>query len=98
MLFRSRLKPRNQEEVERGRRMGIPDMSKIYKISELAAGNVMFCATGVTPGPMLNGVRYFGGGAHTHSLVMRSETGTIRFIEATHSFDRKPRFLEPTHG
>lgn len=90
--FQGRLKTRNQDEVERARRMGITDINKIYGISELAQGNVMFCATGVTQGTFLNGVRYFGGGAHTHSVVMRSESGTTRYIEATHHFDRKPRF------
>jgi fructose-1,6-bisphosphatase class II len=92
--FQGRLKPRNGDEIERARRMGIDDINHIYTIDQLAKGNVMFCATGVTAGPLLNGVRYFGGGAHTHSLVMRSETGTVRYIEATHHFDRKPKFLE----
>ncbi len=89
--FQGRLKPRNTDEVERARRMGIQDIHKIYGIEELASGHVMFCATGVTPGPFLNGVRFFGGGAYTHSVVMRSESGTTRYIEATHHFDRKPR-------
>ncbi|MEW6055982.1 MAG: class II fructose-bisphosphatase [Bdellovibrionota bacterium] len=89
--FQGRLKPRNQGEVDRAKKMGIHDMSRIYKINELAQGNVMFCATGVTQGTFLNGVRFFGGGALTHSVVMRSESGTIRYIEAEHHFDRKPR-------
>jgi fructose-1,6-bisphosphatase class II len=89
--FQGRLKPRNQDEVERARRMGILDISKVYKIHELAQGKVMFCATGVTQGAFLNGVRFFSGGAHTHSVVMRSESGTSRYIEAEHHFDRKPR-------
>jgi len=91
--FQGRLKPRNNDEIERARRMGITDINRIYSITELAKGNVMFCATGVTAGPLLTGVRYFGGGAHTQSLVMRSETGTIRYIDATHYFEKKPRFL-----
>jgi fructose-1,6-bisphosphatase class II len=90
--FQGRLKPRNRDEVERARQMGIANIDKVYKIDELAAGNVMFCATGVTQGTFLNGVRYFGGGALTHSVVMRSESGTIRHIEAEHHFDKKPRF------
>jgi fructose-1,6-bisphosphatase class II len=90
--FQGRLKPRNTDEIERARRMGISDIHRIYGITELAKGNVMFCATGVTQGPFLNGVRYFSGGAHTHSVVMRSESGTVRFIEATHHFDKKPKF------
>jgi fructose-1,6-bisphosphatase/sedoheptulose 1,7-bisphosphatase-like protein len=72
--------------------MGISDIKKIYGINDLASGNVMFCATGVTQGTFLDGVRYISGGARTHSVVMRSESGTIRHIEAEHHFDRKPRF------
>jgi fructose-1,6-bisphosphatase/sedoheptulose 1,7-bisphosphatase-like protein len=72
--------------------MGITDLSRVYGINELAKGNVMFCATGVTQGTFLNGVRFTRGGAYTHSVVMRSESGTIRYIEAEHHFDRKPRY------
>ena len=53
----------------------------LYKIDELAKGNVMFAATGVTNGDFLKGVRFFTGGAETHSVVMRSQTGTVRYIE-----------------
>jgi fructose-1,6-bisphosphatase/sedoheptulose 1,7-bisphosphatase-like protein len=52
----------------------------------------MFAATGVTNGSMLRGVRRFGGGASTHSVVMRSKTGTVRYIQATHDFTRKQAF------
>ena len=52
----------------------------------------MFAATGVTSGTMLQGVRRFAGGAVTHSMVMRSKTGTVRIIEAQHNFDRKPNY------
>ncbi|HRK02933.1 MAG TPA: class II fructose-bisphosphatase [Oligoflexia bacterium] len=90
--FQGRLKPRNNDEIERARRMGIQDIHRVYKINELAKGNVMFCATGVTQGAFLDGVRFLGGGAITHSVVMRSESGTSRYIEAEHHFDRKPRF------
>lgn len=79
-------------EIERGRKMGITDSNRVYKMEDLARGNVMFVATGVTNGSFLRGVRYFGGGAHTHSVVMRSETGTVREIHARHQFDRKPRY------
>jgi fructose-1,6-bisphosphatase II / sedoheptulose-1,7-bisphosphatase len=58
----------------------------------MARGDVMFAATGVTNGTMLRGVRRFSGGAATHSLVMRSRSGTVRYIEATHNFDRKTGF------
>lgn len=90
--FQGRLEFRNDKEKDRARRMGISDLNKIYKINDLASGHVMFCATGVTQGTFLNGVRFFSGGAKTHSVVMRSESGTVRFIEAEHHFDRKPRY------
>lgn len=89
--FQGRLIFRTDLEKSRAHEMGIRDLNKIYKIEELAAGRVMFCATGVTDGSMLRGVKFFGGGAKTHSVVMRSETGTVRFIEAHHDFRRKPR-------
>jgi fructose-1,6-bisphosphatase II / sedoheptulose-1,7-bisphosphatase len=59
-------------------------------MNDLAHGDVMFAATGVTNGTMLSGVRRFAGGAITHSVVMRSKSGTVRTIEATHNFRRKP--------
>jgi fructose-1,6-bisphosphatase class II len=82
----------NDTEIERARKMGISDPKKVYGLDDLARGNVMFVATGVTNGSYLQGVRYFGGGAHTHSIVMRSESGTIREIHAKHHFDRKPNY------
>ncbi len=91
--MQGRLKPRNDHEVERARRMGIKDVDRIYRIGDLAkSGDVMFAATGVTDGDLLRGVRFFGGGARTHSVVMRYRSGTVRFIEATHRFDRKPSY------
>lgn len=90
--FQGRLVFRKDDERARARKMGITDFDRIYKIDELAHGNVMFCATGVTQGAFLQGVRFFSGGARTHSVVMRSQSGTIRFIEAEHHFDRKPRY------
>ncbi|MBI3120995.1 MAG: class II fructose-bisphosphatase, partial [candidate division NC10 bacterium] len=66
--MQGRLKPRNDQEVERARRMGIGDIDRIYRIADLAKGNdIMFAATGVTDGDLLRGVRFFGGGARTHS-------------------------------
>ena len=90
--FQGQLAFRNEDEKTRATKMGVTDLHKVYKIDELAQGKVLFCATGVTQGTFLNGVRYFSGGARTHSVVMRSETGTIRWIEADHHFDRKPRY------
>lgn len=80
------------KEKERCEAMGISDVTKKWHLEELAAGDVMFAATGVTNGDILKGVRYFRGGAQTHSLVMRSRSGTIRMIETKHHFDRKPHF------
>lgn len=85
-----RLVFRNDDERARADRWGITDLNRIYKTDDLAKGdNVMFAATGVTDGAMLRGVRRFAGGAKTSSLVMRSKSGTVRYIEATHNFKRK---------
>lgn len=90
--FQGQLIFRNENEKQRARGMGIKDFDRIYGIQDLAQGNVMFCATGVTQGTFLEGVHFTRGGAKTHSVVMRSESGTIRFIQAEHHFDRKPRY------
>ena len=90
--FQGRLTFRNDLEKDRARRMGISDLNRVYPIHELASGHVMFCATGVTQGTFLDGVRFVRGGATTHSVVMRSESGTVRWIQAEHHFDRKPRY------
>jgi fructose-1,6-bisphosphatase II len=90
--MQGRLVPRSAEEVARAARMGITDISRIYAAEELASGEVMFAATGVTTGDFLRGVRFFGGGCETHSVVMRSKTGTVRFIQSRHKFDKKPGY------
>ena len=87
--FQGRLLFRNDDERERAHRCGIEDLNRKYGLTELARGNVMFAATGVTDGTMLRGVRRFGSGATTQSMVMRSKTGTVRIIEARHNFRRK---------
>jgi len=83
---------RSEEEKQRGMKMGITDPDKIYSLEELATGNVMFAATGVTTGTFLKGVDFFGGGATTNSLVMRSSSGTVRWIDTTHRFESKPAY------
>lgn len=89
--FQGRLIFANDEEKARAKRMGIEDLSRKYTLMDLAGGqDVMFAATGVTDGSMLRGVRRFPGGAYTHSIIMRSRTGTVRMIEAEHNFVRKP--------
>lgn len=90
--MQGRLKFRNDHEIERAKKMGVTEIHKIWQLEEMAKGNVMFCATGVTQGNFLNGVRFTPGGAETHSIVMRSETGTVREIHATHRFDKKPNY------
>ncbi len=90
--MQGRLKPRNDGEIERAKKMGIKDINKKFSIEELAAGDVMFAATGVTDGDYLQGVHFFPGGATTQSVVMRSSTRTIRIINATHYFEHKPNY------
>jgi fructose-1,6-bisphosphatase II / sedoheptulose-1,7-bisphosphatase len=90
--MQGRLIFRNDDERGRAERCGITDFDRKYELLDLASGDVMFAATGVTNGTMLNGVRRFAGGAKTHSLVMRSKSGTVRYIEAEHNFNRKTGF------
>ena len=90
--MKARLCFRNEEEKSRARKMGLTDLEKVFSLNDLAKGEVMFAATGVTRGDLLQGVRFFGGGAHTHSVVMRSLSKTVRYIEATHHFDSKPNY------
>jgi len=90
--FQGRLAPRNDEEIERAKKMGVTDIKKKFQIEELAAGDVMFAATGVTDGDYLRGVHFFPGGATTQSVVMRSKTKTVRVINATHYFEHKPNY------
>ena len=87
--MQGRLIFRNDEEKKRAREMGITDLNRKYRLLDLAHGDVMFAATGVTDGALLNGVHRFAGGANTHSVVMRSLTGTVRLIAAEHDFRRK---------
>jgi fructose-1,6-bisphosphatase II / sedoheptulose-1,7-bisphosphatase len=90
--MQGRLLFRNDDERGRAHRLGITDLNRKYGLLDLAHGDVMFAATGVTNGSMLRGVRRFPGGAHTHSVVMRSKTGTVRYVEAKHDFTRKQPF------
>ena len=87
-----RFRPRNQEEADQLRRMEIYDFHKKYTTEDMVTGNVMFAATGVTTGEYLKGVRFFRGGAATHSVVMRSKTQTIRFMETFHHFAVHPEY------
>ncbi|NVB77119.1 MAG: class II fructose-bisphosphatase [Kofleriaceae bacterium] len=98
--LQGRLRFRNDEERARAKKMGVKEESFIYGLEDLAKGNVMFAATGVTKGYLLDGVRFFGDSAKTESIVMRSKSGTVRVINATHHFNTKPKYswatgLEP---
>jgi len=87
--IQARFRYRNEEERERGRKMGHGDETKVYHTADLASGdNLVFAATGVTSGDLLESVRFFGGGARTHSLVMAYQTKTVRFVDTVHMFDR----------
>jgi fructose-1,6-bisphosphatase II / sedoheptulose-1,7-bisphosphatase len=88
-----RLVFRNDDEIARAEKWGITDLKKVYTTDELAKpDNVMFAATGVTDGATLRGVHRTPGGAVTHSIVMRSKSGTVRHIESHHNFRRKTGF------
>ena len=93
--FLGRLMWQNEEEEkQRALKMGVEDPDKIYTRDDLAQGDVMFCATGVTDGPFLKGVRFLGNKRIlTQSVVMRSKTGTIRFIDSEHNMNLKPTFF-----
>ena len=90
--FQGILKFRNKEEAERAKAMGIDDPNRVYALEDLARSDVMFAATGVTFGDYLKGVRFFSGGAHTQSIVMRSRSRMICTIDTTHYFEFKPRY------
>lgn len=90
--MQARLIARNSDEADKARDCGVRDLAKIYTIEEMAAGSVMFAGTGVTNGDYLRGVRFYRGGATTHSVVMRSRTHTIRFLTSSHRFDLKPEY------
>ena len=82
----------NAEQRERAKRMGVSDFTRRYTMDDMAKGDVMFAATGVTHGSMLQGVRRYPDGAETQSIVMRSKTATVRTITTRHNFTRKSGF------
>lgn len=93
-----RLMPEDEAQLQRCKEMGILDVSRVLMMDDLVKGDdAIFAATGVTDGELLRGVRYIGKSrAKTHSLVMRAQTGTVRFIEANHDLSRKPQLGENT--
>jgi fructose-1,6-bisphosphatase II len=92
--FFGKLQWRSESEKTRAGTMGVQHFDKWYRMEELARGHVMFSATGVTDGSWLKGVHFSSGGCTTHSIVMRSQTGTVREIHARHVFDTKPALRE----
>ena len=88
--MQGRLLFRNDDEKGRAAKLGVKDLNRKYSMLDLAKGDVMFAATGVTDGSMVRGVRRVGNSVLTSSLVMRSKTGTVRTIEAEHDLIRKP--------
>ena len=77
------------EKKARAERMGVTDSEKAYSMDEMAQGDVLFAATGVTDGNMLKGVQFTSNGIMTHTVAMRSSTGTVRWIDARHQDTRK---------
>lgn len=89
-----KLWPRNEEERQKALDEGL-DLDQVLTIDDLVQGdNVFFAATGVTDGELLQGVKYFGSGAKTYSIVMRSKSGTVRLVEATHRWEKLMRFSQ----
>lgn len=87
--MQARLVPENEDQVERCRKMGIEDTKKILTIDDLVKGDdAMFTATAITNCDNLRGVNYFGNGARTDTISMRYATGTVRFVDAVHTFNR----------
>ena len=92
--IQGRLLFRNDDEKARAAKWGVTDLNRKYSTTDLAKGDVMFAATGVTTGAMLKGVRRFHGGAETHSVIMRSKSGTVRYVHAIHNLTRMPTKLQ----
>jgi fructose-1,6-bisphosphatase II len=92
--IQAKLYPRDEEEAKLARGLGY-DLERILTIEDLVSGNdIFFAATGITDGELVDGVKYFGQGARTHSLVMRSRSGTIREIRSTHRWDKLMRYSQ----
>ena len=94
--FQGKLYPMNDEERQRCKDMGISNIDKVLKLEDLVKGDdVFFAATGISDGELLKGVLFMENNtAMTHSVVMRSKTGTIRFVEATHNLYKKPGYIK----
>ncbi|GCL67482.1 class II fructose-bisphosphatase [Veillonella tobetsuensis] len=87
--MQARLKPETDEEIRRCHEMGIADVNQVLTLDDLVkSDDVIFAATAITRGNLLNPIQYFPGGARTHTIVMRSKTGTVRFLDTIHMDDK----------
>ncbi|MTG96442.1 class II fructose-bisphosphatase [Veillonella dispar] len=87
--MQARLKPETEEEIRRCHEMGIIDVNQVLTLDDLVrTDDVIFAATAITRGNLLNAIQYFPGGARTHTIVMRSKTGTVRFLDTVHMDDK----------
>lgn len=92
--MQARLKPETEEEIHRCHEMGIADVNQVLTLNDLVrTDDVIFAATAITRGNLLNPIQYFPGGARTHTIVMRSKTGTVRFLDTVH-MDHKLKTLK----
>ena len=88
--FMGRLQPRSDEEAQRAIAMGFGDLDRVLQLDDLVKSEeVMFCATGITDGDLMQGVRFFGNHARTHSILVHAN-GTVRFIESVHRLSARP--------
>ena len=96
--IQGKLWPRNEDEIERGEAMGY-DFDVVLRMDDLVrSDNCFFAATGITDGELVDGVKYYGDGARTHSLVMRSTSGTVREITTRHRWDKMMHFSNIVNG
>ena len=92
--MQARLKPETEEEIRRCHEMGITDVNQVLTLDDLVrTDDVIFAATAITRGNLLNAIQYFPGGARTYTIVMRSKTGTVRFLDTVH-MDEKLKSLK----
>jgi len=92
--IQARLKPRNEKDRQKAKDLGIKNIDKLYFTKELAQGDdIIFVATGITDGDLLKGIRYSTNSASSHTMLLRSKTGTIRFIKTYHTITRKPDYF-----
>ena len=92
--MQARLKPETEEEIRSCHEMGITDVNQVLTLDDLVrTDDVIFAATAITRGNLLNAIQYFPGGARTHTIVMRSKTGTVRFLDTVH-MDEKLKSLK----